>query len=557
MKRLVRPSLRCCLFLFSLLPGFAQESGSQQQRTVRVLVTTDLHGHVMPYDYFTQQEVPRGLAKIATLIQEQRKAHPESLLIDVGDVIQGSALASAYQQAFTTGKTKRPEPMMLLMNALRFDATVAGNHDFNYGLKSLNAARKLAKFPWLSANTKVEKGATAAAQPFAPYLVKKVNGITVAIVGITTPLIPVWEKPEHYAGYRFEDGDKAARTAVDEVKAKHKPDVLILAVHAGLDRNLETGAMIPNIPPRENMVYQVAQAVPEAHAITFGHTHQHLWDKRIGNTVLLQPQNWGGSLGLLEFRLAGGPGKWRVEAASSSVIEVKKETAAASEIVKLAQPYHEAAEAELANPVATVSADLDARNSRTEDTALIDAVHEAQLAYTQADVSFAASFNPSQRVKKGPVSVRELAALYLYDNELYRIEGNGKMVRLALENAARFFLPCPAQGCQGRARLNPDIRGYNYDMAQGVTYEIDPNRPEGSRVVNLKYKGEPLRDDQPLRIAVNNYRYGGSGGYTMFRGAKITWQSNRPIRDLMVDYFREKKVLPATPDGNWKLVLTQ
>src|SRR5258706_10613395 len=111
-------------------------------------------------------------------------------------------------------------------------------------------------------------------------------------------------------------------------------------------------------------------------------------------------------------------------------------------------------------------ADMDARTSRVADSALIDLIQEVQLHYAKADVSFASSFNMSLRIPKGKVTVRELAALYLYDNELYALEGNGKMVKDALENAARFY-------------GNPNVMGFNYDMAQGVEYEIDVTRPEG------------------------------------------------------------------------------
>jgi 2',3'-cyclic-nucleotide 2'-phosphodiesterase/3'-nucleotidase len=98
------------------------------------------------------------------------------------------------------------------------------------------------------------------------------------------------------------------------------------------------------------------------------------------------------------------------------------------------------------------------------------------------------------------------------------------------------------------------IMGFNFDMAQGVEYEIDLTKPAGQRIRNLRYQGAPLRDEQPLRIAINNYRAAGSGGYTMFRDAKIVWRSGREIRDLMVEYFTERKRLPEKPDGNWRIV---
>jgi 2',3'-cyclic-nucleotide 2'-phosphodiesterase/3'-nucleotidase len=159
-------------------------------------------------------------------------------------------------------------------------------------------------------------------------------------------------------------------------------------------------------------------------------------------------------------------------------------------------------------------------------------------------------------VKEGRVTVRQLAALYPYDNTLYRIAGTGKMVREALENAARYFRGCTG-ACDQGPLINPNVIGYNFDMAQGVSYEIDLRRPEGSRIVNLTFHGEPMDDGKPVDIAVNSYRAGGSGGYTMFRGAKVLWRSSEDIREMMIRFFTEQGALPATADGNWRVIPEQ
>ena len=169
-------------------------------------------------------------------------------------------------------------------------------------------------------------------------------------------------------------------------------------------------------------------------------------------------------------------------------------------------------------------------------------------------MSFTALFNPRVSVPQGPVTVRQIAALYVYDNELYAIEGNGKMVKDALENAARYFESCQGARCQTLPLTNTQVIPFNYDMAEGVQYEIDLTRPEGDRVRNLRWKGQPLDPDRKLRIALNNYRAAGSAGYTMFVGARIVWRSAREIRDLMIEYYTEKKRLPVEADGNWRIV---
>src|SRR5205085_3940352 len=208
------------------------------------------------------------------------------------------------------------------------------------------------------------------------------------------------------------------------------------------------------------------------------------------------------------------------------------------------------AERYLNTPVATSPAEQSAALGRVEDTALVDAVHQVQLFYSHADVSFTALFNPSVRVPRGQVTVRQIAALYPYDNELYAIEGTGKMVKDALENAARHYLSCKGESCGTPPLINPRVIGFNYDMAEGVQYEIDLTRPEGDRIRNLSWKGKPLAPDQKLRIAVNNYRAAGSAGYTMFVDARVLWRSRTAIRDLMIQYYTERKDLPVEPDNN-------
>jgi 2',3'-cyclic-nucleotide 2'-phosphodiesterase/3'-nucleotidase len=518
---------------------------------ITLLATTDLHGNLLPYDYYTAQPAARGLAKIATLIRAARAENPNNLLIDCGDTIQGTALEAVYQEYVQNGRlppnlafTGAPlehDPMMLAMNAAGYDAMVVGNHEFNFGLKNLTKARSEARFPWISSNIGTAPG--SAVQPFAPYFIKTVAGVKIAVVGVTTPMIPSWEAEEHYRGYRFEPGVEAVRRTISELREREHPDIVLVAAHAGLDGDA-----------KENMVRQIATEVPGIDAIVFGHTHQQLASLQLGNILLMQPKNWGISLGQMDFVLQSKEtGGWKIVSKSSRLVPVTRDTVADDQVLAIAKPYHELAERYLSTAVADAPVSLDSRLARVEDSALIDAIQEVQLAYSKADVSFASSFNARVSVPHGPVTIRQIAALYLYENQLYVIEGNGKMVRDALENSARYYNTCPGD-CSHGPLINPAVIGYNYDMAQGVDYEIDLTQPAGNRIRNLRWHGKPLDDTQPLRIAVNNYRAGGSAGYSMFRDAKIVWRSPDEIRDLVIRYYSEHKTLPTRPDNNWRVV---
>lgn len=548
----MRTPFTCLTLLLAIFVAKAEEV------RISLLATTDLHGNLLPYDYYTAQPAQRGLAKIASLIQQARSENPNNLLIDCGDTIQGTPLESVYQEYIAkghlplnlafAGQPLQRDPMMLAMNDLGYDAMVVGNHEFNFGLKNFDQARAAADFPWISANISADDGM----KPFAPYFVKTVAGVKLAVVGITTPLVPDWEMEEHYRGYHFEDGVAAARRAVDEVRTREHPDLVIVAAHAGLDRSPKAlDSSTGN--SREDMIYQIATEVKGIDAIVFGHTHQQIASLQLGDVLLMQPKNWGTSLGLMDFVLKRDGTAWKIASKSSRLIPVTADRPADAKVLKIARPYHELAERYLNTRVAEAPAALDARLARVEDTALVDAVQQVQLYYSKADVSFASSFNSRAKVEPGPVTVRQIAAIYVYDNELYAIDGSGKMVREALENAARYFQSCSGD-CSSAPLINRHVFGYNYDMAAGVEYEIDLTRPVGDRIRNLRWHGRPLEDAQPLRIAVNNYRSGGSAGYSVFRGAKVVWRSTEEIRDLMVRYYIEHKDLPAKPDGNWRIV---
>jgi 2',3'-cyclic-nucleotide 2'-phosphodiesterase / 3'-nucleotidase len=545
------------LSLFFLLCATARA----EQVSIALLATTDLHGNLYPYDYYTGRPAARGLARIATLVRQARTENPHTLLVDCGDTIQGSPLEYVYQTFVQTGRAPlnlswpdglpAADPMMLAMNRLGYDAMAVGNHEFNFGLKNLHKARSDAKFPWLSAN--VTSGRN---NPFEPYVVRTIAGVKIAIVGITTPAVPSWEKPENLGDFRFEHPVAALKRILPILRQRENPDLVVVAAHSGLGRDLATGSAVI-ADSGADVVYRIATEIPGIDAIVFGHSHQELAEHRLGNVLLAQPRNWGMSLARMEFTLERETGgRWSVREKKSGVMRVTAETAADPEILEIARPYHEMAERYLNTNVAESAAALDGRLGRVEDHALVDLIHAVQLHYAQADVSFASMFQPRVQVPKGSVTVRQIAGLYVYENHLYAVEGTGRMVKEALENSARYFLSCQGDGCAQAPLINPKVFGFNFDTAQGVSYEVDLTRPEGSRIVNLRYKGAPLAPERKLRIAINNYRAAGSAGFSMFTGAKILWRSAEDIRDLMIRYYTGKQ-LALTPDDNWRIVPDQ
>lgn len=525
---------------------------------IQILHTTDIHGHLRAWDYTYGRPARYGLARLAPLIKQQRAANPNTLLVDTGDTIQGSPLETVYQRYASSGSLPLQlqwdgpaptiDPTIAAMNALGFDAMAVGNHEYNYGLKNLNAARKASKFPWLSANTLSSKPEAS----FPPYIVKTLSGVKIALIGIITPGVPGWEKPEHYAGYRFERPSEAVKRAIAELKRREKPDAIIVLAHSGLDRDIKTGARSGQGDDTENEVYEIASECPGVDAILFGHSHQSLKDAEVNGVVLLQPRYWAGQLGRLTLTFDKSAAGTKLVARKTELLEPAADAPEDAEIVKIAEPYHRVTERYLNTPVAEASVDLQGREGRYGDSALIDAIHAVQLHYSAgADVSLTALFNANMLVKKGKVTIRELLGIYPYENEIYTVEADGKTLRLALENGARYLLTCPDPACSG-SLINRNFPGFNYESAQGVEYEIDLTQPVGSRIRNLRFRGAPLRDEQPLKVAISNYRYGGSGGFSMWPGKKVLAKSGTGIQDLLVEYYTQKGKLPEA-DNNWRV----
>ncbi|HEY5769384.1 MAG TPA: 5'-nucleotidase C-terminal domain-containing protein, partial [Terrimicrobium sp.] len=187
------------------------------------------------------------------------------------------------------------------------------------------------------------------------------------------------------------------------------------------------------------------------------------------------------------------------------------------------------------------------------DTALLDLIQRVQLDASGADVSLAATFNPKARIAKGPVTVRDISSLYIYENTLVVLEISGSQLKEALEYSARFFRAYEP-GKSATELIDRRIPGYNFDAAEGVDYEIDLARPQGDRIQNLTFRGKRLDPSRKLKLAVNNYRHNGGGGYTMLKDAPVLSKSSEEIRELIIAWVEKHRAIPTEATKNWKIV---
>ena len=526
-------------------------AGSAPARVhVVVLGTTDLHGNIFPLDYYTNKPDNRGLAKLATLIKQVRRETPNVLLIDSGDTIQGTPLEYYHNK-----KNNQPtDPMMLAMSALGYDAMTVGNHEYNFGLPVLEKARREAKFPWLSANT-YNQGTNQT--HYQPYLVKEIAGVRIGVLGLTTPGIPNWENAPNYAGLEFHDPLAEAKKWVPVLRGKVRADVVVVAMHMGLEQDLRTGETNPGQVLNENRAIAIARTVPGVDLIFMGHTHRDNPSVTINGVQLIQANHWGRHLARVDLYLeqaAGNGRRWRIAARAARTIPVDDRVAADPEILKLGEPYDRETQAWLSRAIGESAAELTAADARFRDTAILDLIQRVQLEAGKADVSMAAVFNSEARIAKGPVTVRDIAGLYVYENTLVVLEVTGRQLKDALEHSAKYFRPYEP-GKTPAELVDEKIPAYNFDIAEGVTYVLDISKPFGQRIQNLQYQGKPLAPTAKLRLATNNYRVNGGGGYTMYKGAPVVHRSSEEIRELIIDWVERHQTIPTEPTNNWRIAL--
>jgi 2',3'-cyclic-nucleotide 2'-phosphodiesterase/3'-nucleotidase len=518
-----------------------------QHAWVTLISTTDLHGNIYPLDYYTNKPDARGLAKAATLINQIRKENPAALLVDSGDTIQGTPLEYFHNKR----NNAPPDPMMLAMNTLRYDAMAVGNHEYNFGLAVLNKARREAQFPWLSANT-YRTGTNETA--YQPYLVKEAGGVRVGILGLTTPGIPNWENKENYAGLEFRAPVSEAKKWVAVLRNKEKVDLVVVAMHMGLEADLRTGELSPGQVPHENEAIAIAKAVPGIDVILMGHTHREVPDVIINGVLLTQANRWASHVARVDVYLdkSGPNGRWQVVGRQARALPVDAAVPDAG-LLKLAEPYDRETQSWLNHVIGESAAELSAQDARLRDNALLDLIQRVQLEAGHADVSLAASFNPAAHVARGPVTVRDIAALYEYENTLVVIEVTGQQLKDALEHSAQYF-KAYVPGKAAADLVDEKIPGYNFDIAEGVDYDLDLTKPFGQRIQNLRFRGQPLSMTQKLKLATNNYRVNGGGGYTMYKGAPELFRSSEEIRELIIAWVEQHKRIPAEPTNNWRLL---
>lgn len=546
-----------------------------------VLATTDVHGCAVNWDYYADQPfVDRevGLAQLATVVERRRVelGHGNVVLVDNGDTIQGTPLGTYFARQEPIVVTKATHPLAAAFNAMRYDAVNLGNHEFDYGLEHLGVWNGQLEAPLLGTNVSHGDGEGAGFLRHA-LLDRRLGGvpIRIGILGLTTPGAMVWNR-QHLAGEDvvIEDMVESARRWVPRLRDEHGCDLVVVLCHAGIGQSsYATGT---DIPP-ENPAADIAAEVPGIDLMVIGHTHrdvpeQVLTCRSTGRPVLLtQPRAHAAGLTETTLELEHGVDGWRLLSATATAHPAAGE-APHPRVVAAVQDAHERTRAHVNQQIAVSPRRMGTEEAHWRACEAISLVQHVQACTVAEElrgtpaaglpvVSLTAPTSRTAVIPQGPVSIRDIAGLYVFDNTLAAVQLTGAELRAHLEHAARYFADLPPGESFDPATMTSATRDgmtiwdYQYDIAHGVDYGIDPGRPLGQRIVDLRHPdGRLVEDDEPFVVALNHYRLSGAGGYRQVASAPVLYNNMRDIRQLLVDHVSRHGVEVPFRE-NWRLVV--
>lgn len=516
-----------------------------------ILETSDIHGNVYPINYGTSKEMNLGIAKVATLIDHEKNNADYTLLIDNGDVMQGTPLTYHFAKLLP----KKKNPMISILNLLQYDAAVIGNHEFNYGMSLLRKSINESSFPWLSANI-IEEEKHQPAFGHTYFIKEFSNGLRAAVLGVTTHYIPNWENPSHIKGLKFEDAFETTKQWVKYIQENENFDLLVISYHGGFERDLSSGEPTESLTG-ENQGYRICHEIEGIDVLLTGHQHREISSSLNGVTVI-QPSFNGHALGKVKVQFEHQNGKWQVVSKTPELLKVENKTTAKREVLQLAEEFEKLTQEWLDQPIGEIAGDMSIANAfsvRLADHPLIEFINKVQMDATGVDISNTALFHNESPGFAKHITMRDIVSNYIYPNTLKVIRISGQDIKDALEKCATYFILDENKQIKvNPAFVEPKPQHYNYDMWEGIEYELNISKPVGFRVEKLTRNGKPLSLLEQYDVVMNNYRAGGGGDFEMFKDKPVITEIQTDMTELLANYFIKRKTVEASCNHNWKVI---
>ncbi|MGN7407883.1 bifunctional 2',3'-cyclic-nucleotide 2'-phosphodiesterase/3'-nucleotidase [Sporosarcina sp. SAFN-010] len=560
---------------------------------LRVMGTTDIHTNLMNYDYYQDKVIQDyGLTKTGVLIDEARAEVENTLLFDNGDLIQGTPLGS-YKVKEKPLQKGEVHPSVAGLNALKYDVMSLGNHEFNFGLDYLDNVIEGAEFPVLNANIYDE---ATGKNRFTPYVIldKEVtdskgvmHNLKVGVIGVVAPGIMRWDGSNLKGKVTVEDGADTVEKFLPQVQ-KEGADVVFVIAHSGIGDEVHDKG-------EDDVTWQIS-ALEGVDGVLTGHNHAlfpgdfkdvknvNSEEGTLNGTPVVMPNRFGSHLGLLDYQLKMDNGKWVVVSVKGSVREVHKDSDKVNQkVVDAVKEVHKETLDYIRTPVSKTTAPLTSYFGLIRDDSSIQILTEAQKHYVEdkikgteyeklpilsagSPLKFGGRYGPDYYtdIPAGDVSIKNLADLYVYDNTVAAVVLTGKNIKEWLEMSSGAFNQVDPTKSEEQNIVNENHRSYNFDVIDGLTYEIDITQPakydskEGklvnenaTRIRNLQYKDQPIDPNQEFVVVTNNYR--GSGNFPGVRDAKeiIFYQDEN--REAVIEYLETIDQIEPYVDNNWSI----
>ena len=548
--------LLCSLFALS-----AVSTAMAQEVNIKLLGTSDIHGRVVPWSYGADVEDKSGsYAQIATYVKDVRKNNKNVVLVDVGDAIQDNQVDVFAKDK----KYYKDHPIPKVLNEMKYDIFVLGNHEFNFGMKALDEILKDIKAKKLTANFYHKKNDKRYID--ATTIIEK-DGVKLGIIGLSTPMSAKFEEDTgNLKDMKFTSPTEEARTQVEKLKAKGV-DAIIVIAHMGIDNENK----IPDTGMRD-----VINAVDGIDVVIAGHMHKDVPSETIKNTLITEPHRYGTVVSEVDLTFDINDKKEvKLVKKESKTVPVKA-LEADKKIAEIYKPYHEKLR-ELNNVViGQTENEMVPQETKhgvsaafSKDTGLSSFINDVEQHYSGADVVTFSFDHQKARMNKGDIKKKDIIFNYRYaggDVTVYEL--TGKQLKEYMEWSANYFDTIQPGDTEYRYNAERKKSKYvTYDIFGGVNYKIDLRNPQGSKIVDLTLAdGKPVTDDMKLKVGMNSYRFAqlnGKGGIWEGQQIPVLWESKvamgrekGTIQNMMIDYITnvKKGKIDGQSHNRWEII---